>query len=974
MAVSSDKGQDAPRFLVGRSTELTGLARHAEEARRDGARAVLVRGPAGIGRTGLLAAFADRLASAGGTVLRGAGGEKPGDGRPVLGQLLGHDPHMLPEPAGTLPGTSAAHAAYAFHRRFHRHLAGLLAAGPLTLVLDDAQWCDEASLRSVDFVLRRAADLPLLVLFAQRTECHGPGTAMLDEFLAQGRCATMDLGPLTPDDTARMVVRALGGPADETFLRHCVDTGAGNPGRLVRLLDGVRAAGLGPDAAGTRRLRRTGDAVLAGSVTAHLADCPGHERSVAQALAVLGRSCADPLAALSGVTGRRLTAALDALRRNGAVDGPAEGTAGGAVAPAGPHPVITMRDAVRDAVLADLPAARLESLRARAARVLNDAGRPASDVADQLVLLKELTEPWMLAALRDAAAEAAGRDGSPAAVRYLRRALDAELTGTQRQVVRVELARAAAPVAPATALLHLRHALEDAADPRDRARIAVEYGTTALGTRDAPEAVHVLGGVLETLRTELGTDPADAELRTSVAAALLITAVNEKAAMAAARDRADAWPVPPGDNPAERRLLAVMSALAAFDGRPARQAVALARRALKVEEPAPVGWRVFGASVVLGLADETDEALAGLGRALSSSRDRYEPWMHMTVLAGRSVVRHSAGDIGGAAADAHAAVEIAETADGPRSPMPYIALGTALLSQGQLDRAEHVLARGGHGTDQQIWEWHHYLYAKGRARRERGDLAGALELWQRCGRSLEEAGVTNPVLAPWWLPAASVLAQQGRTADAAALAESAQERVRRWGTPRGIGLGLLAAGVVAEGRTRLDLLAEAVDALTASPARLEQAKAQYQLGYELLRHDDTRGARRHLRGAIELATRCGYHILGGLARKLLVAAGGRMPQLAASPVDSLTDSERRVAVLARRGVSNKEIADALFVTPRTVEMHLTNVYRKLDVRGRADLPLSLGSLGTPGPLRPYGADGHRPERVGPPAGAHAQSR
>ncbi|MBB5121915.1 helix-turn-helix transcriptional regulator [Streptomyces eurocidicus] len=971
MAVISDKGKETPRFLVGRSAELATLARHAEGARREGARAVLVRGPAGIGRTSLLAAFADRSAAAGGAVRYCAGSEQAEDGRRVLGRLLGQDPHALPEPAATLPGTPAAHAAYAFHRRFHRHLAGLLAAGPLTLVVDDAQWCDEASLRSVDFVLRRATALPLLVLFAQRTECHGPGTDMLAEFLAQGRCATLDLGPLTRADTARMAVRTLGRPADESFLRHCAEISGGNPARLVRLLTGVSAAGLGPDAAGTRHLRRTGDAVLAESVTAHLAGCPGPERAVAQALAVLGRSCSDPLAALSGVTGRRLTEALDALRRNGVVDGPPEDTAGGptggVVRPAAGHPVVTMRDAVRDAVLAGLPAARLESLRARAARVLNDAGRPAADVADQLLLLKELAEPWMLAVLRDAAAEAPDRDTSRAAIRYLRRALDADLTGTQRQVVRIELARASAPVAPATALCHLRQALADATTPGERAPIAVEYGMTALGTRDAPDAVRVLGEALTALQPEPGTDPADTELRTSVAATLLVTAVNEKAALAGVQERAAAWPVPPGDSPAERRLLSGMGVLAALDGRPARQAVALARRALKVEEPAPVGWWVFGASLVLGIADETDEALTGLGRVLSSSWDRYEPGLHMAALSGRSVVRHSIGDVGGAAVDARAAVDLAETVRGPSSPLPYIALGSALLSQGQLERAETALAHGGRrGVDRRIWEWHHHLYTLGRVRRERGDLDGALELWQRCGRSLEEAGVTNPVLAPWWLPTASVLVQLGRRSEAAAVAEGAQERVRRWGTPRGIGLGLLAAGVVADGRARLDLLAEAVDALAASPARLEQAKAQYQLGYELLRHEDTRGARRHLRGAIELATRCGYHILGGLARKLLVAAGGRMPQLAASPVDSLTDSERRVADLARRGVSNKEIADALFVTPRTVEMHLTNVYRKLDVRGRAELPRSLGA---PGPLSP-----RPPERVGPPAGAHAPGR
>ncbi|MCC2278053.1 helix-turn-helix transcriptional regulator [Streptomyces sp. ET3-23] len=75
-----------------------------------------------------------------------------------------------------------------------------------------------------------------------------------------------------------------------------------------------------------------------------------------------------------------------------------------------------------------------------------------------------------------------------------------------------------------------------------------------------------------------------------------------------------------------------------------------------------------------------------------------------------------------------------------------------------------------------------------------------------------------------------------------------------------------------------------------------------------------------------------------------------MPQLATSPLDSLTESERRVAALAQGGVSNKKIAEALFITTRTVEMHLTNVYRKLAVRGRADLPGGLG-MG-PGPALP----------------------
>ncbi|MEU8438240.1 LuxR C-terminal-related transcriptional regulator [Streptomyces sp. NPDC029216] len=177
--------------------------------------------------------------------------------------------------------------------------------------------------------------------------------------------------------------------------------------------------------------------------------------------------------------------------------------------------------------------------------------------------------------------------------------------------------------------------------------------------------------------------------------------------------------------------------------------------------------------------------------------------------------------------------------------------------------------------------------------------------------------------------------------------EAALERTRSWGTPRALGLGLVAAASVVGGRARTELLAEAVETLAGSPARLELARAEYQLGRELLALGDARAARGHLRQAIELATRCGSHALTATARDTLVTAGGRMPQLAVAPVDSLTPSERRIATLAQRGHSNKKIAEALFITPRTVEMHLTNVYRKLGVRGRGDLPRGLGSRPRP---------------------------
>lgn len=934
MAVSVDAGQGGIRQLVGRSVELNGLIRHAARARAGAARAVLVRGPAGIGRTSLLAAVADRLRAAGITVRHHTGRpDDAGTGRRGAGALFG------PELTRGTPPAPPARDAYAVHRLLHGHAVGLMDKGPLALVLDDAQWCDETSLRGVDFILRRAATRPLFVLLSQRTDCHGPGTPVLAELLAQDRCALVELGPLGDGATSRIVGQALGAAPDERFVRRCAEISRGNPQLLHRLLAGLREAGVRPDAAGVHKLGALGDGVVASSVPDSLAGQPRHVRQVARALAVLGRAETDLLAAVSGVTGKRMAAAMEALRRHEVIT---------------PGTPDTMSEAVRTAVLADLPAPGLEELRARAARVLNDTGRPATEVADQLVLLAEVDEPWMLAVLRDAAAEAPGRATAKAAVRYLQRALTAALTETQRKDVRVELAKASAQVAPAMALWHLRQALDAAVGPHDRAAIAVDYGMAAVGTPNAPEAVRVLGTVLDTLPDgRAGVTLAERELRTSVEAALLVTAVNEKAAMATVRERARAWPVPLGDSPAERRLLSVASAYAALEGRPAREAASLARRALRVEEAAPAGWWVLGSSLVLGLADEADEALTGLERALATTRARSEPRLHIAALANRSLTLHGIGDVTAALDAARAAVEFAAQSERTAgTPMPHIALSTALLSQGRADEADAILDRiGGRGTDRHIWEWHHYLYAKGRARRELGDLEGALEVWRQCGRSLAEAGVTNPVLAPWWLPATTTLSRLGRGVEAAATIARAEESIRRWGTPRARGTGLLAAAMATGGRARLDLLSEALEVLADSPARLEHAKAAYQLGHELLSRDDAPAARRHLRLAIELATRCGYHALGAVARNLLVTAGGRMPQLAASPLDSLTESERRIAALAKRGVSNREIAEALFITPRTVEMHLTNVYRKLDVRGRTDLPGGLGSHKTPGHRR-----------------------
>jgi DNA-binding CsgD family transcriptional regulator len=143
------------------------------------------------------------------------------------------------------------------------------------------------------------------------------------------------------------------------------------------------------------------------------------------------------------------------------------------------------------------------------------------------------------------------------------------------------------------------------------------------------------------------------------------------------------------------------------------------------------------------------------------------------------------------------------------------------------------------------------------------------------------------------------------------------------------------------GRRGLALLGEAVEALSGSPAKLEHAKARTELGAALRRAGQRVKAREHLRRAVELASICGAAPLTARAETELLATGARPRRVALSGVESLTPSERRVADLAAQGPTNREIAQTLFVTPRTVEVHLTSIFRKLGISSRSQLATAL---------------------------------
>jgi DNA-binding CsgD family transcriptional regulator len=272
-------------------------------------------------------------------------------------------------------------------------------------------------------------------------------------------------------------------------------------------------------------------------------------------------------------------------------------------------------------------------------------------------------------------------------------------------------------------------------------------------------------------------------------------------------------------------------------------------------------------------------------------------------------------------------------------------LADALMEQGRLDEAAAALDNA--GFDESLRESARplfYLESRGRLPLLQGNAARALEATLDAARRFEAVGGRNPAFMAWRSTAALALLELGDEQEARRLASEELALARTWGAPRALGASLRVSGLVEGGEDGLALLREAVEVLADSPAKLEHAKARTELGAALRRANRRAQAREQLRQAVELATVCGAVPLAERAETELLATGARPRRVALSGVESLTPSERRVAEMAAEGPTNREIAQALFVTQRTVEVHLTSIYRKLGISSRAQLP---GALGTP---------------------------
>jgi DNA-binding CsgD family transcriptional regulator len=424
---------------------------------------------------------------------------------------------------------------------------------------------------------------------------------------------------------------------------------------------------------------------------------------------------------------------------------------------------------------------------------------------------------------------------------------------------------------------------------------------------------------------------------------------------------------------AHRAVAALMSAS------PAPLAADLAGRALNSDVMLELGMGgsqfFFLALFVLTCADRYVEARALFDRALAEARARGSAFAFVLGSAQRAFLELRAGALGDAEADGRSAVEVARLNDW----RPLDAMGTtmvveSLLGRGDVAGAQAELREVDPGLAPGHVQAAVLLLTRGRVKLASGQAREAVEDLLEGGRRFCSWGAVNPAPFSWRSDAALGLVAMGERERALGLVYEEVDLARRWGTPRPLGVALRAAGLVEGGKRGIEQLREAVSLLEPSYARHELARTLVDLGSALRRANRRSDAREALRRGMDVALECGATSLARRGAAELRASGARPRQPLRTGLEALTPSERRVAQMAADDMSNAEIAQALFVTVKTVEMHLSGAYRKLGIGSRSELPAALFPAGTRGPRPLRGGRFSRPAEASPDLPSKASPR
>ena len=935
----------APKVATGlleRDGELV-LVEAAFDRAVGGVGAVFVlEGAAGIGKSELLAALRGRGAARGFGVLAARGSEFEVDVafgvarqlfEPMVQtasaaerrRLLGGVARVGAGALGLVGGEPPVDQFAAVHGLFWL-CANRAERGPLVVVVDDVQWADDPSLGWLGYLARRTQDLPLVLIVSLRSGDPGGRRPELGQLIDEAGNERLALTPLSAAAVAAIVRRELDEDAGEPFCLACWELSGGNPLMVRELVAAAREVGVSARADGVPALRSIAPAAVASSVLARLRRLDAEAVALARALSVLGGgSEVIHAAALAGLDREAAELTADRL------------AAAQILAPVRPleffHPLIGA------AVLADIaPGARRLAHRHAAELLDRDGAGMATRVAAHLLACGPAGDGWVVERLRDAAGEALDRGAPEVAASYVRRALAEPAPDAERAGLLLMLGIAERRAGQAGAIAHLEQALAAAGDDVSTMVAASFALAPAYAESDRAERA------VDVLQRALGAPGArDPDLAVTLEAGIAIVGLmNERTAAIAGRRaekllaRAAAITDPPA------YVLVVLAYYAARTNR-AVEAHELAERALRYEPYPPPREICIFLIVALTLIESYDRLRKLCNDLIADARRRGA----MQELAAIFVFRASAYTDLGALADAEADTRwTLERTQGAHRMHAVSELIRVLIERDALEQADQELEQleqSVNPRESRSDEVVRFLAARGRLRAAQGRLSDALHDFLECGQRSASLGRAMLSAVPWRAEAALIHATLGNAGEAARLAAEQLQLARDFGRPRTLGLSLRACGRIEGGDSGLELLAEAVRTLERSGSPLELARALTDHGSALRRARRRVQARAQLERALDLAHHCGAKRIAGSARAELIVLGAKPRRDAITGRDALTAAELRVARLAADGLTNREIAQALFITAKTAKVHLTRVYRKLEITHRGQLAGALSA-------------------------------
>ena len=725
------------------------------------------------------------------------------------------------------------------------------------------------------------------------------------------------------EPAAGEVAARPGRTSDPPFTRASWEASGGNPFLLTELARSLLAEGSEPNADTADRLGEISPASVRRSVLGRLAGMPIDAQKLALAAAILseGSELRD-VAALASLERQAALQAFDAL------------VAAAVLEPEAPvhftHPLL------RSAIYGDLSAGERAWQHAEAARLLAAAAGDEETVASHLLRAEPASDPQVVEQLRAAAQVALFRGAPSAAAGYLRRA-EREPPGEDLTCyVERELGSALLRAGDEEGIDWLLRARETSSDPRQRAETLVELIIELASRFRARETL----GLVEAAIEELAGSDDELELR--LRAELGYIAVNGAEPAAVPHLRSLLEREIPGETPNQRRCIGIQAmalALGWGDADTVRKIAAPVIADLEhLREDCRNGIWHTPTFLALGVCGEFDLVTEPMRVTVEEAQARGMAGNLMIVQGVRGFRLFAQGQL----LEAEALLRAATDSPGIRATMAIFraVIAAILVERGETKDAERLLlVDEGQVVEPGAFNWLSRC-ARGRARLGLGQKTEAAADFAAVGSEAEPLGFHSELLFPWRSGLAQALPAQDDVDAARESAERAVAEARSMGEAGAVGAALRVQAMLAEA-DHVEMTRQAVDVLSGSDARLEHAKALVDLGAALRRANQRKEAREPLREGLDLARRCGATPLAERAREELKATGARPRKEVFTGVESLTASELRIAKLAAEGLTNREIAQQLYVTQKTVETHLRHCFQKLDLKGRGELPAKL---------------------------------